>query len=62
MTCLRLIGTGLLLLAGAVAHADPCKIAIDSNDMMQFSVHELAVPTRLHRRRGHSQARRSAAA
>jgi len=40
MTCLRLIGTGLLLLAGAVAHADPCKIAIDSNDMMQFSVHE----------------------
>jgi azurin len=45
MTCLRLIGAGLLLLAGAVAYADPCKIAIDSNDMMQFSVRELAVPT-----------------
>jgi azurin len=45
MTCLRLIGTSLLLLSGAVAYADPCKIAIDSNDMMQFSAHELAVPT-----------------
>jgi azurin len=45
MTCLRLIGTGLLLLAGGVAYADPCKIAIDSNDMMQFSVHDIAVPT-----------------
>jgi azurin len=44
MTCLRLIGAGLLLLAGGVAYADPCKIAIDSNDMMQFSAHELAVP------------------
>src|ERR1700682_5852054 len=44
MTCLRLIGAGLLLLAGGVAQADPCKIAIDSNDMMQFSVPELAVP------------------
>jgi azurin len=44
MTCLRLIGAGLLLLTSAVAYADPCKIAIDSNDMMQFSVKEIAVP------------------
>jgi azurin len=44
MKCLRLMGAGLLLLAGGVAHADPCKIAIDSNDLMQFSAHELAVP------------------
>jgi azurin len=45
MTCLRLIGAGLLLLGGGVAYADPCKIAIESNDMMQFNAHELAVPT-----------------
>jgi len=45
MKCLRLIGAGLLLLSGAAAYADPCKINIDSNDMMQFSAHELAVPT-----------------
>jgi azurin len=42
--CLRVIGTGLLLLAGAVAYADPCKIAIESNDLMQFSANEITVP------------------
>ena len=45
MTYVRVIGAGLLLLASAGAYADPCRIAIDSNDMMQFSAHELAVPT-----------------
>ena len=44
MTTLRLIGAGLLLAAGAAAHADPCKLALESNDLMQFSVHELIVP------------------
>jgi azurin len=44
MTCLRLLGAGALLLASGFVYADPCKIAIDSNDMMQFSAHELAVP------------------
>jgi azurin len=39
------MGAGLLLLGGGVAYADPCKIAIESNDMMQFNAHELAVPT-----------------
>jgi azurin len=39
MTFLRLIGAGVLLLAGGVAHADPCKVTIESNDKMQFSVH-----------------------
>jgi azurin len=39
------MGAGLLLLGGGVAYADPCKITIESNDMMQFSAHELAVPT-----------------
>jgi azurin len=46
MTHLRLIGAGLLLLTGAAAYADPCKIAIESNDLMQYSAHELAVPTK----------------
>lgn len=41
---LRLTGAGLLLLAGAVAHADPCKVAIESNDLMRFSLHEITVP------------------
>ena len=45
MTCLRLMGAGLLLLGGGVAYADPCKITIESNDMMQFNAHELSVPT-----------------
>lgn len=44
MTILRLIGATLLLSAASLAYADPCKIAIESNDMMQFNTHELAVP------------------
>jgi azurin len=45
MTTLRLIGAGLLLAVGAAAYADPCKLALESNDQMQFNVHELVVPT-----------------
>jgi len=37
MTYVRVICAAMLLLASAGAYADPCKIAIDSNDMMQFS-------------------------
>src|SRR5438874_11736847 len=44
MKGLRLLGAGTLLLAGGVAYADACKVTIDSNDMMQFSAHELTVP------------------
>ena len=44
MKYLQSIGAVLLLLAGAVAYADPCKIAIESNDQMQFSTHELVAP------------------
>jgi len=44
MTGLRLLGAGVLVLAGGVAYADPCKIAIESNDQMQYSAHELTVP------------------
>jgi azurin len=44
MMFLRLFGAALLLAAGTVAYADPCKLSIESNDMMQFNVHELAVP------------------
>ena len=45
MTYVRLIGAAVLLLAGGVAYADPCKVTIESNDVMQFSAHEIAVPT-----------------
>ena len=45
MTYLRLLAAGILLLAGGVAYAGPCQIAIESNDLMQFNAHELAVPT-----------------
>ena len=45
MTSLRLIGAGTLLLASGFAYADPCKVTIESNDMMQFSAHEMNVPT-----------------
>lgn len=45
MRSVRLIGAGALLLAGGFAHADPCKLIIESNDQMQFNVHELTVPT-----------------
>jgi azurin len=44
-TLLRLASAGALLLAGALAHADPCKLSLESNDQMQFSVRELIVPT-----------------
>ena len=44
MTILRLLGAALLLAAGTAAYADPCKVSIESNDMMQFNVRELAVP------------------
>ena len=40
----RLTGAGLLLLASGLAYADPCKLALESNDQMQFSVRELVVP------------------
>lgn len=45
MTRLQLIGAGLLLLTGTAAYADPCKITIESNDLMQFNSHEIAVPS-----------------
>jgi azurin len=45
MKGLRLLGAGALLLASGLAYADPCKITIESNDQMQYSAHELAVPT-----------------
>ena len=45
MTYVRLIGAAVLLLAGGVAYADPCKVTIESNDVMRFSAHEIAVPT-----------------
>ena len=44
-TLVRLTGAGLLLLASGFAYADPCKLALESNDQMQFNVRELVVPS-----------------
>jgi azurin len=44
-TLLRLTGAGVLLLASGLAQAEPCKLTLESNDQMQFNVHELTVPT-----------------
>lgn len=38
------VGVGALLLVTGVAHADPCKMLIESNDAMQYSVREMAIP------------------
>jgi azurin len=43
-TLLRLTAAGVLLAASGLAFADPCKLTLESNDQMQFSVHELVVP------------------
>src|SRR5215469_9520388 len=46
MTLRKSIGIGAaLLLSAAVAHADPCKMSIESNDVMQYSAREMVVPT-----------------
>jgi azurin len=45
MTRLRPIGAAALLLAAGTAYADPCKVTIESNDMMQFNLREMTVPT-----------------
>jgi azurin len=34
-----------LLLSIGVAHADPCKLSIESNDAMQYNVREMIVPS-----------------
>jgi azurin len=39
-----LIAAVTLAGAGRLAHADPCHIAIEANDQMQYSTHELSVP------------------
>jgi azurin len=44
ITLLRLTAGGVLLVASGLALADPCKLTLESNDQMQFSVHELVVP------------------
>ena len=44
MTGLRILGAGALLLASGFAYAGPCTVSIESDDRMQYSTHELAVP------------------
>ena len=45
MTGTRTVAIAALLLGSAAAHADPCKLTLESNDQMQFSARELAVST-----------------
>ena len=33
-----------LLLSSVIAHADPCKLSIESNDAMRYNAHEMVVP------------------
>jgi azurin len=45
MTSPELIGVAaVLLLSATVAHADACKLSIESNDAMQYSAREMVVP------------------
>ena len=45
MTLRKSIGIGAaLMLLAVVAHADPCKMTIESNDVMQYNVREMVVP------------------
>jgi azurin len=44
MTGIRGLAAAVLLLGTAVAQADPCKLTIESDDLMRFSARELAVP------------------
>ena len=45
MTRLQLLGATALLLTGTLAHAETCKMTIEGNDMMQFNLHEISVPS-----------------
>jgi azurin len=44
MSSLKPIGALILLLGAQAALADPCKISIEANDMMQFNVRQIVVP------------------
>jgi azurin len=45
MTPAKAIGiAGALLFSAANAHAEPCKMSIESNDVMQYNVREMVVP------------------
>ena len=44
MRLISLFGTSLLLLVAQLAHADPCRVTIESNDSMQFSMREMVAP------------------
>lgn len=44
MIGIRGLAAAVLLLGTAAAQADPCKLTIESDDLMQFSARELAVP------------------
>lgn len=44
-TLFNTVGAGaVLLLSAGVAHADACKMSIESNDVMQYNMREMTVP------------------
>lgn len=43
MTRIQLAGAATLLVLGKLAHADPCAMMIESNDLMQYNLHEMTV-------------------
>jgi azurin len=44
MTLRKSLGiAATLLLSTAIAHADPCKVTIESNDVMQYNLREMVV-------------------
>lgn len=44
MNRLKLFGAAALLLAGGIAHADPCKLNIEVSDQLRFNLREMVVP------------------
>lgn len=44
MTSVRGLAAAVLLLGAAAAQADPCKLTIETGDLMQFNARELTVP------------------
>jgi azurin len=45
MNWLRWTSATALLLSVAVAHAEPCKMQVETNDALQYSLREMVIPT-----------------
>jgi azurin len=45
MLWFRWLSAAALLLSAVVAHADPCKMQVETNDMLQYNLREMVIPT-----------------